>query len=86
MLRDYFTTVCKHLVSEHAEMLSVERTNRRIMMTKGEVHVERKERAESLQVRSSRLSCFLNKKKYFLTNTKGRILLANEFLLLICIS
>ncbi len=50
MLRDYFTTVCKHLVSEHAEMLSVERTNRRIMMTKGEVHVERKERAESLLV------------------------------------
>jgi hypothetical protein len=31
-------------------MLSVERTNRRIMMTKGEVHVERKERAESLLV------------------------------------
>jgi regulator of nonsense transcripts 2 len=50
MLRDYFSTVCKHLVAEHAELLSVERTNRRIMLTKGEVHVERKERAEMLQV------------------------------------
>ena len=50
MLRDYFTTVCKHLTAEHSELLSVERTNRRIMITKGEVHVERKERAEALQV------------------------------------
>ena len=50
MLFDYFGTVCKHLVAEHGEMVSVERVNRRIMLTKGEVHVERKEKAEALQV------------------------------------
>ncbi len=37
-------------MAEHAELLAVERTNRRIMMTKGEVHMERRERAEALQV------------------------------------
>ena len=45
MLRDYYSSVCKHLQSEYREMHAVDRTNRRILLTKGEVHQERKERA-----------------------------------------
>ncbi len=38
MLKDYYGTVCNHVLKEHAELQQVERTNRKLMMTRGEVH------------------------------------------------
>ncbi len=37
LMRDYFVSLCRHLQGVYAEMQSVERTNRRILLTKGEV-------------------------------------------------
>lgn len=55
LLKDYFTTLCRHLQSEYIEVQSVERTNRRILLTKGEVREERKEQLESLQANYAKL-------------------------------
>uniref|UniRef100_A0A0K2VAN6 MIF4G domain-containing protein n=1 Tax=Lepeophtheirus salmonis TaxID=72036 RepID=A0A0K2VAN6_LEPSM len=46
MLKDYFSSVCQHLIKDQVELRSLENTNKRIMMTKGEVHTERIEKAE----------------------------------------
>lgn len=48
LLKDYYTSLCKHLLKEHAEMQAFERHNRRILQTKGELSAERKERGENL--------------------------------------
>lgn len=48
LLRDYYSSLCKHLQKEHAELLAFERQNRRILQTKGELNAERKEKGEAL--------------------------------------
>lgn len=55
LLRDYYQTVCKHLVSEYKELNAVERSNRRTLLTKGEVHANRTDKAEALQASFSKL-------------------------------
>ncbi|XP_046682701.1 regulator of nonsense transcripts 2 isoform X2 [Homalodisca vitripennis] len=48
LLKDYYGSLCKHLLKEHSEMQAFERKNRRILQTKGELSTERKERGEAL--------------------------------------
>ncbi len=55
LLRDYYKTASKHLVEEYRELQNTERTNRKILLTKGEVHAERREKAEALQLSYSKL-------------------------------
>ncbi len=39
LLREYYNSLCRHLQNEHREWQNVERTNKRILMTKGEVRL-----------------------------------------------
>nr|CAG4640628.1 EOG090X0143 [Eulimnadia texana] len=55
LLRDYYSSLSKHLVDEHTELQSFERQNRRILQTKGELSSERKERHENLLQNYSKL-------------------------------
>ncbi|XP_050515611.1 regulator of nonsense transcripts 2 [Diabrotica virgifera virgifera] len=49
LLKDYYVSLCKHLVKDHIEMQNFERQNMRILQTKGELSQERKEKLEQLQ-------------------------------------
>lgn len=49
LLKDYYTSLCKHLVKDHQEMQNFEKQNMRILQTKGELTQERKEKLEALQ-------------------------------------
>ena len=49
MLRDYYNSVKKHVQAEYLELQNTERANRRILLTKGEVHNERLEKVNQLQ-------------------------------------
>lgn len=55
LLKDYYVSLCKHLVKDHLEMVEFEKQNRRILQTKGELNQERKEKLESLQVSYDKL-------------------------------
>ena len=55
LLKEYYSSLCRHLQSEHREMQNTERTNKKILLTKGEVHAERKERAEALAASCEKL-------------------------------
>ncbi|XP_054280661.1 regulator of nonsense transcripts 2-like isoform X1 [Macrosteles quadrilineatus] len=48
LVKDYYSSLCKHLLKEHGELQAFERQNRRILQTKGELSSERKERGEAL--------------------------------------
>nr|SVE73390.1 EOG090X0143 [Daphnia atkinsoni] len=48
LLREYYSSLCKHLTQDHKELQNFERQNRRILQTKGELSNERKERQEVL--------------------------------------
>nr|SVE85329.1 EOG090X0143 [Daphnia pulicaria] len=48
LLREYYTSLCKHLTQDHKELQNFERQNRRILQTKGELSNERKEKQEIL--------------------------------------
>lgn len=50
LLKDYFTSLSKHLLKDHTEMLEYERQNKRILQTKGEISQERKEKLENMQI------------------------------------
>lgn len=45
---DYYQSLCKHLMKEHKELKSVERQNRKILHTKGEISQDRKEHYDGL--------------------------------------
>uniref|UniRef100_A0A646QJ82 Regulator of nonsense transcripts 2 n=1 Tax=Hemiscolopendra marginata TaxID=943146 RepID=A0A646QJ82_9MYRI len=47
LLRDYFQSLCKHLIKDHKEIQTMERQNRKILHTKGELNNERKEKYEA---------------------------------------
>lgn len=44
LLRDYYHSLCKHLIKDHKEVQTMERQNRKILHTKGELNNERKEK------------------------------------------
>ncbi|XP_052071977.1 regulator of nonsense transcripts 2-like isoform X2 [Mytilus californianus] len=45
---DYYQSLCKHLIKDHKELKSVERQNRKILHTKGEISQDRKEHYDAL--------------------------------------
>lgn len=55
LLRDYYNSLCKHLLKDHREMQAFEKQNRKILQTRGELTLKRKERMEDLQVSYTRL-------------------------------
>ncbi|XP_043257655.1 regulator of nonsense transcripts 2 isoform X2 [Colletes gigas] len=55
LLRDYYNSLCKHLLKEHKDLQAFEKQNRKILQTRGELSSERKEKLESLQVSYERL-------------------------------
>ncbi|XP_003697689.1 regulator of nonsense transcripts 2 [Apis florea] len=55
LLRDYYNSLCKHLLKEHKDLQAFEKQNRKILQTRGELSSERKEKLESLQVSYDRL-------------------------------
>lgn len=55
LLSDYFSSLCKHLLKDHRDLQALERQNRRILQTKGELNAERKERLENLQQQYQKL-------------------------------
>lgn len=50
LLKEYYSSLSKHLVKDHNEILEFEKQNKRILQTKGELSNERKEKLESLQI------------------------------------
>uniref|UniRef100_A0A1B6CUR7 Regulator of nonsense transcripts 2 n=1 Tax=Clastoptera arizonana TaxID=38151 RepID=A0A1B6CUR7_9HEMI len=56
LLKDYYTSLCKHLHKEYGEVQAFERQNRRILQTKGELSTERKEKGEVLAASLQRLT------------------------------
>ncbi|KAG7206291.1 hypothetical protein KM043_003667 [Ampulex compressa] len=55
LLREYYNSLCKHLLKEHKELQAFEKQNRKILQTRGELSSERKEKFEALQVSYERL-------------------------------
>ncbi|XP_063230825.1 regulator of nonsense transcripts 2-like [Bacillus rossius redtenbacheri] len=55
LLKDYYTSLCKHLLKEHRELQAFERQNKKILQTKGELSSERRERGNALQTSVQRL-------------------------------
>ncbi|XP_063980636.1 regulator of nonsense transcripts 2 [Diachasmimorpha longicaudata] len=61
LLRDYYNSLCKHLLKEHKDMQAFEKQNRKILQTRGELSAERKEKFEALQLSYERLmTCVQN--------------------------
>ncbi|XP_078309820.1 regulator of nonsense transcripts 2-like isoform X4 [Crassostrea virginica] len=48
LLGDYYQSLCKHLLTDHKELKNIERQNRRILQTKGELSAERKEKFDAM--------------------------------------
>ena len=48
LLKDFYANICKKYANDYKEMKSVEKTNYKILMTKGEVFTERKKKLEEL--------------------------------------
>ncbi|XP_078053148.1 UPF2 regulator of nonsense mediated mRNA decay [Augochlora pura] len=55
LLREYYNSLCKHLLKEHKDLQAFEKQNRKILQTRGELSSERKDKLESLQVSYERL-------------------------------
>lgn len=55
LLRDYYNSLCKHLLKDHKELQAFEKQNRKILQTRGELSTERKEKLEALQLSHERL-------------------------------
>ncbi|KAJ8919747.1 hypothetical protein NQ315_006276 [Exocentrus adspersus] len=49
LLKDYYSSLSKHLSKDHQEMQNFEKQNMRILQTKGELSQERKDKLEQLQ-------------------------------------
>lgn len=50
LLKEYFSSLSKHLIKDHLEMQDFEKQNKRILQTKGEISQERKEKLEAMQI------------------------------------
>lgn len=55
LLKEYYTTLCKHLKKLHKELKTIERQNRKILQTKGELSNERKENYEAAIINYQKL-------------------------------
>lgn len=55
LLKDYYNSLCKHLLKEHKELQAFEKQNRKILQTRGELSSERREKLEALQISYDRL-------------------------------
>lgn len=55
LLRDYYASLCRHLVAEHKQLMGAQRVSRKLMATKGEVSSERRERLELQQANFDKL-------------------------------
>ncbi|XP_039298852.1 regulator of nonsense transcripts 2 isoform X2 [Nilaparvata lugens] len=55
LLKDYYTSLTKHLMKEHSEIQMYERQSKRILQTKGELSAERKEKSENMAASFQRL-------------------------------
>ncbi|XP_049955092.1 regulator of nonsense transcripts 2-like [Schistocerca serialis cubense] len=55
LLKDYYSSLCKHRLKEHLELQNFVRQNRKILQTKGELSSERKEKLEALQASFERI-------------------------------
>lgn len=55
LLKDYFKNLCKHLVSEQAELMTMTKNIRRIMESKGEISNDKKEKCELMQANFDKL-------------------------------
>lgn len=55
LLKDYYSSLSKHLVKDHQEMQNFEKQNIRILQTKGELTQERKEKLEAMQIAYDKL-------------------------------
>uniref|UniRef100_A0A2C9JCU8 Regulator of nonsense transcripts 2 n=1 Tax=Biomphalaria glabrata TaxID=6526 RepID=A0A2C9JCU8_BIOGL len=56
LLKDYYTSLVKHVTSAHKELKSMERINRKIMQSKGEISSEKKEAYETAFASFQKLS------------------------------
>ncbi|XP_011314973.1 regulator of nonsense transcripts 2 [Fopius arisanus] len=56
LLREYYNSLCKHVLKEHKELQAFEKQNRKILQTRGELSSERKEKFETLQLSYERLT------------------------------
>ncbi|WAR26387.1 RENT2-like protein [Mya arenaria] len=48
LLKDYYTSLCKHLLADHKNLKNMEKQNRKTLLTKGELSQDRKERFEEM--------------------------------------
>lgn len=55
LLRDYYNSLCKHLLKDDKDLQAFERQNRKILQTRGELSTERKEKLEVLQLSYERI-------------------------------
>ncbi|GAB6029878.1 Regulator of nonsense transcripts upf2, variant 2 [Chamberlinius hualienensis] len=49
LLKEYYSSLCKHLTKDYKEMQAMKRQNRRILETKGELSTERKDKFEAAE-------------------------------------
>ena len=55
LLSDYYASVGKHLQTDFIDLQNMEKTNRRILLTKGEVHADRLEKTEAAKLAYGKL-------------------------------
>lgn len=55
LLRDYYQTLSKHIKSEYKELTAADRSNKKIMESKGELSADRKEKVEMMQANFDKL-------------------------------
>lgn len=56
ILREYEACLCQALVTMHKDLGGLERANRRLLLTRGEVSDERQERVEKLRLEYGKLT------------------------------
>lgn len=50
LLKEYYASLCKHLLKNNKDIQSMDRQNRRILQTKGELNSDRREKYEAAQI------------------------------------
>lgn len=56
LLKEYFRLICHHLQKDHKNLQSMERHNRRVLQTKGELSSDQKEKCEAAHLAFQKLS------------------------------
>lgn len=55
LLREYFRSLCRHLLRDHKNLQSLERHNRRVLQTKGELSADQREKCEATHLAFQKL-------------------------------